>query len=320
MRQPGTDDAGSATDEVAVDEVDRRLVGAMFAPDLDHLGAERTSLKELAETIGVHRNTVSTRLTKLREAGLFLPPVLGIDPTRVGHASGILHLDAPGGSPGDADQDALFALDGVEALITSLEGWEVPLHGRDASEVQRRADVAASLLDAVDTRWLIAPGTDQTTSDPVEVTGLDVRVVEALLEDARRPFREIAQEVGVSPKTVRRRYQQLRSAGVLYFAPSGYRGARGATLVLVEVDTDERPDRVKGAILGEVDDVLIPVLDGRERALMFVWTPVLSHLSRQVQGLQELEPVTGVRQRVITETRTNPRIGEWVGRMLREEA
>lgn len=311
--------AADAPEPLEVDELDRRLVREILAPRRDHLDAERTPVKRLAKTLDVHRNTVGSRVRRLREAGVFLPPVLAVDPSVVGHASGVLHMGAGESPAGDVDRDALFALDGVEALLTSLEGWDVPLHGRDPDEVRRRAEVVAAILDAETTRWVIGPEEYEVPEDPVEVTDLDARVVEAMLGDGRRAFREVAREVGVSPKTVRRRYRRLREAGALYFAPSGYEGARGATLVLVEIDTGPPPSRLKGPVLDLVDDVLFPNFDAQRRVMLVVWTPALARLADQLGELGSLDEVTGVRQRVLTATRTNPRMGAWMGPMLRDE-
>lgn len=317
MGREDAGDAGDAPDPLRVDDLDRRLIQKLFAPDRDHVDACRTPVKELARALDVHRNTVGTRLRRLREADVFLPPVLAIDPIVVGQASGVLHLEAPGGAAGEADRGALFALDGVEALLTGLDGWDVPLHGRDPSEVRRRAEVVAGLLDAESTRWVVPPEAYETPEDPVTLTDLDVRVVEAMLGDARRAFRDVADDVGVSPKTVRRRYRNLRKAGALYFGPRGYEAVHGATLVLVEVDTDPHPTKVKGAILEVFDDVLLPNFAADERALLVAWTPDLARLGRQVADLGDVGGVTGARHRVLAETRTNPRIREWVGPLLR---
>lgn len=44
---------------------------------------------------------------------------------------------------------------------------------------------------------------------------LSERILMALQEDGRRSFRELAEELGVSPTTIRKRVEELRDSGVL---------------------------------------------------------------------------------------------------------
>ncbi len=49
----------------------------------------------------------------------------------------------------------------------------------------------------------------------IEIDDLDRRIIEALQEDGREPFRQIAARVGVSETTVRARYNRLTAAGAV---------------------------------------------------------------------------------------------------------
>jgi Lrp/AsnC family transcriptional regulator for asnA, asnC and gidA len=44
---------------------------------------------------------------------------------------------------------------------------------------------------------------------------IDTGILEALMKDARTPFREIARKLGISPDTVGRRYDRLREEGII---------------------------------------------------------------------------------------------------------
>ncbi|WP_114579476.1 AsnC family transcriptional regulator [Saliphagus sp. LR7] len=48
-----------------------------------------------------------------------------------------------------------------------------------------------------------------------ELDSTDAVILELLLEDARRSYREIADEVGLSPPTVSNRVDRLRDLGVI---------------------------------------------------------------------------------------------------------
>ena len=60
--------------------------------------------------------------------------------------------------------------------------------------------------------------------EDVRLSGLDYRIVNAFLEDSRRPVNEVARELGVSPKTVNRRLGRMQRKGAIvhtvFFIPS----------------------------------------------------------------------------------------------------
>ena len=56
---------------------------------------------------------------------------------------------------------------------------------------------------------------------PEEVSALDKRIIEHLQEDGRRPFTQIALELGVSEAAVRARTNRLVERGILVGAESG---------------------------------------------------------------------------------------------------
>ncbi len=76
---------------------------------------------------------------------------------------------------------------------------------------------------------------------PLDAT--DERILEALQDDGRRSFRNIAREIGVSEGTVRTRVRRLEAAGALRFLafvdPSQL-GRRVLALVLVRVEAEHQ--------------------------------------------------------------------------------
>lgn len=58
---------------------------------------------------------------------------------------------------------------------------------------------------------MVAPG----SSDMHELDDTDLEILSLLVEDARRPFSEIAEKVGVSPPTVSDRIDRLQELGVV---------------------------------------------------------------------------------------------------------
>jgi Lrp/AsnC family transcriptional regulator for asnA, asnC and gidA len=98
---------------------------------------------------------------------------------------------------------------------------------------------------------------------PLDAT--DERILEALQDDGRRSFRNIAREIGVSEGTVRTRVRRLEAAGALRFLafvdPSQL-GRRVLALVLVRVEA-EHQQRLVDAATGWPETTYVSSLLGR---------------------------------------------------------
>ncbi len=56
--------------------------------------------------------------------------------------------------------------------------------------------------------------------EDVKLSGLDYRIINALMEDARRPEKDVAEELGISPKTVHRHLSRMQREGSIYLYAS----------------------------------------------------------------------------------------------------
>jgi DNA-binding Lrp family transcriptional regulator len=226
---------------ITVDETDRQLAHC--------LGVDgRASFSAIAEVLGVSDQTVARRYRRLRSAGVIR--VVGLRyPKGTGYANWFLRLRCVPGS-GEAiaaalarrddtawvqllsgDTEVLCSLrgdpaEGTESLLTRLPRSSrivavsaySRLHmytgGPDALgfiDVLPAARVAA-LRPAVPA-YSRAPG----EAPDVEPSELDASLFAALALDGRTPYADLASATGWSETTVRRRVDQLREAGMLYY-------------------------------------------------------------------------------------------------------
>jgi Lrp/AsnC family transcriptional regulator for asnA, asnC and gidA len=107
---------------------------------------------------------------------------------------------------------------------------------------------------------------------PVGFDVVDERILEALQDDGRRSFRDIARAIGVSEGTVRTRVRRLQAAGVLRFLafvdPSRL-GRRVLALVLARVEAQHQ-ERVINAASGWPETTYVSSLLGRSDVYMQV--------------------------------------------------
>jgi len=216
-----------------IDELDRQLTHC--------LGVDgRASFSQIAEILGVSDQTVARRYRRLRSAGLLR--VVGLDMARMKTSLGwFLRMRCVPGS-GEAIAAALARRTDT-AWIQLLSGdTEVLCSIRGAAGEESRSLLAklprSSRIVAVTAHsrlHMFVGGPDglgflevlpaerveplrrPARGGQVEIGDLDSALFDVLAVDGRTPYADLAAATGWSESTVRRRVDQLRDAGVLFF-------------------------------------------------------------------------------------------------------
>jgi len=240
MRRFSTFASVSLVESITVDDLDRQLTQC--------LGVDgRASFSAIAEVLGVSDQTVARRYRRLRSAGALR--VVGLKyPKSTGYANWFLRLQCVPGS-GEAiaaalakrpdtawvqllsgDTEVLCSLrgdstDGTDSLLTRM-----PRSGRIvAVTAYSRLHMFTGGPDALGFMDVLPP--DRVAPLRVPVRGrplpsdtaaevpsdLDEALFAALALDGRTPYADLAAASGWSETTVRRRLDQLRDLGALYY-------------------------------------------------------------------------------------------------------
>jgi DNA-binding Lrp family transcriptional regulator len=208
---------------LTVDALDMRIVREIVSGGKHYFRGDRAALDDVARRLGVHRNTVSDRVTRMETNGFLFPLTLEVDPSAVGLVAVIAALDIPPERRTEETKTALLAVEGVWGILTYLDAWLLLLHAVDEATVERQ--IAAACAASAGRLLEIESNSARDWPDacPVEISSLDVRIIAALMQDARAPFRSLAAELGVTARTVERRYARLEREGVITLFPTGER-------------------------------------------------------------------------------------------------
>lgn len=143
-----------------------------------------------------------------------------------------------------------------------------------------------------------------------ELDDTDLRILELLLDDARRPYSEIAEEVGVSPPTVSDRVDRLQEIGVVRRFTVDVDRSTLADGVAVLIDLHLAP-----SANGEVKRSLA-TLDAVEHVYETADQHVLVEAITDQQAVRpmlndaiDLDQVDSYEVRLLTESTWNPHIG-----------
>jgi Lrp/AsnC family transcriptional regulator, regulator for asnA, asnC and gidA len=171
----------------------------------------RVSYAEVGRRVGLDEETVRSRVKRMQEDGVITGWRVSVNPRVLGRSGARLDIRAADESAKERVLQALPAMDGV-FLVFEYYG---PFAGAAVAHASGGAlERQAAVLRAMGSEVAVFP---LTYPDPtVELTAQDWRIVQALRKDVRRSYAELAEEVGLSERTVRRRVERLTSGKVLY--------------------------------------------------------------------------------------------------------
>lgn len=225
-------------------EILRRLIWKPFDPVHRRRGPLRPS--EIARDLDIHGSTVKRRMADLEDEGVLNGVHLMPEPGLIGLDAGLYVMEFP---------DAETKLEGVDHLIgrpmvaeslafVGTEAWVGVMAPQD-----REIDaVARELGDAAGATSVELHHRRGWDVDLDGIADLDLQILSALRGDGLRPLNDVADEVGVTPRTVRHRFGRLVDARAFAIAanvsPARIRGLIPVVLdVRFEGPADDRNRR-----------------------------------------------------------------------------
>jgi DNA-binding Lrp family transcriptional regulator len=198
----------------SVDAIDVRLLRAMGMRAFETWprAVERFRPAYLAEATGVAPETVKERMARLASEGVLAGFEIYPNARHLGLEQTTFHLRMDPTAKEAAVRD-LAAVDGFVGVYDFLGHdlcIDILYHG--PQDLDRKLRLVATLTNQDDTVRFY----DRVFPDPARALGaLDWRIVQALRGNARRPLDEVAAQVGVSVKTVRRRLVAMMREGAV---------------------------------------------------------------------------------------------------------
>ncbi len=237
-----------------MDALDIRIMREMFRGGQDVLFVDRRkSLRNIAAALGVDKETVRARMSKLRMTGLLSGWVAVVNPNLLGVRQTVLLFEMASPQDKGALMPRLKQTPGL-VLIGDFLGSSMLVILQHESEESLEA-VQRSILAAGGANHLFRYENAFPPCQAV-VTKTDWQILRILQKDPLRPFRSVAGELGISSRTVKRRVDRLVRGKALFAIPKlDIRAADGdvANLVVGYANHAERKvvDREILARLGD---------------------------------------------------------------------
>lgn len=228
-----------------VDGIDFQIYAELF-PDrrFTMRGLDpRLSAETIGARVGIGRSAVRERLLAWERDGFLtdqhvVPSVHALGARLVGVNA---RVDDPTQRP--AFLDAVQRIEGAFGALEYVGEWVALIFAVPDNEEAQESDLVQQVArirgvrEATRFSMFHAP----TSSSPL--SPLDWRIVRALREDPKRTLDKVAEAVGVSTRTVRRRYDRLLAEEAVWFVPTmDFRRMSGA-VVRVNLWLRPRADR-----------------------------------------------------------------------------
>jgi DNA-binding Lrp family transcriptional regulator len=175
----------------------------------------RISYAEVGRRLDLDEETVRARVKKLQESGVIAGWSVFLNPRVLGRAMVRVGLALADEAAKDRVLPALRAMDGVQLIFDHYgPSLGVVFMQEPGRALERQLEVLAALTGST-------PHVSPVTFPPAttELSKQDWRIVRALRADARRSYAELAGELGLSERTLRRSIDRLTQGKAVYLMP-----------------------------------------------------------------------------------------------------
>ena len=268
-----------------MDDVDLRIIQELVANS-------RVTYRELAAKLGLSPNSAHKRVQYLVEQGVIQRFTLQLTPkalpqvwVRVCGKSATTLMDATVERLGKNPNTSMVAVSSGNTLhIVGVL--------RDFSEIQRYVDFAikAGEITNPDIR-LPNPPSSHGTSE-VSLTGTDYRILAALQDNSRKQIVDVAAELGIAAKTVRRRLTEMEKTGSVHYRINFNHALLGGTFTLLDlyIKNEAETQEVIALIRNKYSKNLLAVRTFSTlpyEVSIDVWTKTMTELKALQDALQK---------------------------------
>ena len=203
-----------------LDDLDFDILREVMVGDAPYLRSDRVSLQSLARAVGVHRSTVADRMAKWNRLGFLSEWTIDVDPAALGLVGAHVHFDSTA-QPRERSLHLAALVEGVAGVLAFDQGYVGVIFMADSPGALTRTEtLLARILEAERSSRIVDTAVDYPDSPPVRLSPIDAKLLNILLRDSRQTPAAVAKKAHVTVRTVERRLERLREAGVYYVRPN----------------------------------------------------------------------------------------------------
>ena len=200
----------------APDELDIRLMRELVSP-----GSFRWDVREpygeMARRLGIDEETLRKRMRRAEKAGILQGMHLIPNPHLIGHESAALELDVDDEDRKPSVLSQLRLLEGAVFIVNFLGKRMRPVFYYDGQgALTRKVELIKSICGSESGLLL----KDRFPACNLKLSDTDWRIIKTFRKDARRSLPEVAKQVHVSTRTVKRRVAKMTDGNAFFLMPA----------------------------------------------------------------------------------------------------
>jgi DNA-binding Lrp family transcriptional regulator len=297
-----------------MDELDLKLL-AMLTQN------PRRSFRDLADQLKISTPAVHRRVQAAMELGYITEPYATISPRHLNAVSVTVFGRSRAGKMEEVVKelgrnDSVYTVNFTSGMFVFVWGLlrSVNELGRFTSFVKKAAQMPEpeiGILTGDD------DGEEREREQP-QLTRLDIKIIRALRGDVRKSINDIAAEVRVSPKTVRRRLAKMSEDETVEIGMYLNQAASGdiAAFLLIRVDDDADKKKVGISVVGNHTPPMMGVLHLSNHTNLFMgtaWFHKMLQLHELIAALEAEKGVRSITPNILVKTYTYE---TWCDRLL----
>jgi len=261
----------------------------------------RTPYRALADTLGLSVNAVHKRIQSLVEARVIRGFTAKVSLIPLGAYHVFLH----GRSEAESTYSIMDGLGGHESVYwVTLAGGNyvyVGAHLREIQELPSVIDFVKSEGRLPDLNAWIVHEDFSGKGRPIEelIHPIDWEILASLRHDSRKPVSKVAEEIGVSSRTVRRRLTRLVDEGVADFSIAWYPDTSNDINAVIHIDVDAPSARgVVERYMAEYQPNALfawSFISPPDKVVAFLWAPSMNRLrelTERISGDEDFSSTT----------------------------
>ena len=282
----------------------------------------RASYREMAEKSGLSVNSVHKRVQYLLDVGNIIGFFAVLGPAAekyvIATALGRTRTNDLEGTIGRIGED-----EHTSQVIVATNDYIYPQwYMRDISELYYFMAFARDFAEIYSPKFVFRTPQPPPVHGAVRLSGLDYRIINSLRHDARKPEKQVAEELGVTPKTVHRHLERMRQEGSVILLTQFRANATPDIFSLIHMRISRSADRRElSAYLEETyKPHLLGVQTIESEPYLFVsnlWTKTLKQLNELRTSIEREEAIESVRVNVFSDFH---RFDTWRDDLVRERA
>lgn len=282
-----------------LDDLDVRIFKELGSPSSLQWNV-RESYSNIAKRIGVDEETVRRRLKRAEDRGTLPSWRMMINPHLIGCEAASMDLKVKDEEEKERAIAEIRRVDGVIKILDFRgQGLQVTLYHQNSDALKRKTELIRSICNSPEP---IVWELDFPLSN-MRMTNTDWKIVQNMLEDARKSLEDVSKSIDLSARTVERRLTLMKERFVTYLQGiPNFKVFAGLSCVFLVCSAEQKKKKIVDRnILSKVHRTELANTSSKKYSTFVMVFDNLSEADEVTEWIRSLDGVESVRMGIMRE-------------------